>query len=96
MVIIRDPITRLLSEYGHYFDTESYWGRIPVPFEIRVFNGKTQQFREQVLKVGDYNPHFENLLKVFPRDQVGVALSPRVLSRPGKCCFVSPTVCSTV
>uniref|UniRef100_A0A0B6ZRV2 Sulfotransferase domain-containing protein n=1 Tax=Arion vulgaris TaxID=1028688 RepID=A0A0B6ZRV2_9EUPU len=71
MVIIRDPITRLLSEYGHYYATENYWGRTAVSFETRVFNAKTQQFREeQILKVGDYNPHFEHLLTVFPRNQL--------------------------
>lgn len=73
MVIIRDPITRLLSEYGHYYATETYWGRPAVSFEERVYNHKTKEFRTaQILKVGDYSPHFEHLLKVFPRNQVRI------------------------
>ncbi|CAG5122208.1 unnamed protein product, partial [Candidula unifasciata] len=83
MVIIRDPITRLLSEYGHYYATETYWGRSAVSFETRVYNVKTQQFREeQVLKVGDYNPHFEHLLKVFPRDQLLVIDGDKLVTDP--------------
>uniref|UniRef100_A0A2C9LQY2 Sulfotransferase domain-containing protein n=1 Tax=Biomphalaria glabrata TaxID=6526 RepID=A0A2C9LQY2_BIOGL len=83
MVIIRDPITRLLSEYGHYYATETYWGRPAVSFEERVYNHKTKEFRTaQILKVGDYSPHFEHLLKVFPRNQILIVDGDKLVTDP--------------
>ncbi|CAL1540573.1 unnamed protein product [Lymnaea stagnalis] len=83
MVIIRDPITRLLSEYGHYAATENYWGRRAMTFEERVYNLRTQEFKvAQILKVGDYAPHFEHLLKVFPRNQVLILDGDKLVTDP--------------
>ncbi|KAH9504250.1 hypothetical protein Btru_064451 [Bulinus truncatus] len=83
MVIIRDPITRLLSEYGHYYATETYWGRPAITFEDRVYNQRTKEFRTSlILKVGDYTPHFEHLLKVFPREQVLILDGDKLVTDP--------------
>ncbi|XP_059140503.1 heparan sulfate glucosamine 3-O-sulfotransferase 1-like [Physella acuta] len=83
MVIVRDPITRLLSEYGHYYATETYWGRPAMTFQERVYNDRTGEFRAtQILKVGNYTPHFEHLLKVFPRNQVLIVDGDKLVTDP--------------
>ncbi|BFZ25995.1 hypothetical protein BsWGS_29034 [Bradybaena similaris] len=82
MVIIRDPITRLLSEYGHYLSIQTYWGRPAASFKTRIYNSNTQQFREHVLKVADYSPHFEHLLRVFPRDQILIVDGDKLVTNP--------------
>ncbi|RUS78639.1 hypothetical protein EGW08_013609 [Elysia chlorotica] len=83
LVLVRDPITRLLSEHAHYASYQHYWGLPSQSFEDRFYSNRTGRFKTSViLKVGDYAPHFQHLLKVFPRNQILIVDGDKLITNP--------------
>ncbi|GFO45828.1 heparan sulfate glucosamine 3-o-sulfotransferase 5-like [Plakobranchus ocellatus] len=83
LVLVRDPVTRLMSEHAHYASCQRYWGKTTQSFENRFYNNFTGQFKtEMILKVGDYTPHFQHLLQVFPRDQILIVDGDKLITNP--------------
>ncbi|KAK3734783.1 hypothetical protein RRG08_059959 [Elysia crispata] len=83
LVLVRDPVTRLISEHAHYASFQHYWGMPSQSFEDRFYSNKTRRFKtNMILKVGDYSPHFQHLMKVFPRDQILIVDGDKLITNP--------------
>lgn len=87
VVVLRDPIARALSAYYHYIRYAS----LPVVghekgFEA-IFSREWDQkwpLNQKVLEYGSYGKYLSKLLRVLPREQVGIFWHDEFVSNPSK------------
>lgn len=82
IVVVRDPVTRALSDYTQAITKRPDIG----PFERRAFidrpTGRQVDTTWGVIKIGLYARHLERWLRYFPLEQIHFVHGERLISNP--------------
>ena len=85
LLVVRDPVTRLISDYTQIMHNHVERGLAPKSFEELVFlNNATQEVNTRYDAVGKsmYDVHMRRWLKHFPLEQIHVVNGDRLIRKP--------------
>jgi len=87
ILILRNPITRAYSEFNHVYQTKNRWDLIDYnkSFEENIKNEIKRKFQGKgMIKRGLYIDQVDHLLKYYPRDQLLILISEKMIADPQK------------
>ena len=85
ILIVRDPVTRAISDYTQLDAKKQRKKRIRPSFEKSIFkpNGSFRQ-SSSIIKVSLYDVHYKRWLQYFPKDQILIVSGDQLITDPVK------------
>ncbi|XP_027027683.2 heparan sulfate glucosamine 3-O-sulfotransferase 1 [Tachysurus fulvidraco] len=82
LLIVRDPVDRVLSDYTQVFHNQLQKHKIPQPIEDLLLRDGELNLGYKAVNRSVYHPHMERWLRVFPRDRLHIVDGDALIRDP--------------
>lgn len=82
LLIVRDPVDRVLSDYTQVFHNKLQKHKIPQPLEDLLLQDGELNLNYKAVNRSVYHPHMKRWLRVFPRDSFHIVDGDKLIRDP--------------